>query len=89
VVITLKNDALVWWNNLHDYGKPQNWTDVKTLMRQQFVSMDDSKNNLSNSTDIMPSNKSDLPLLQENCLVVSCDKEELYDDNTIISMPQI
>jgi hypothetical protein len=89
VVITLKNDALVWWNNLHDYGKPQNWTDVKTLMRQQFVSMDDSKNNLSNSTDIMPSNKSDLPLLQENCLVVSCDKEELYDDNTIISIPQI
>jgi hypothetical protein len=55
---TLTNDALVWWNNLHDYQKPQTWTSMKSLMRQQFVSMDDSKNNLSNSTDIMPSDKS-------------------------------
>jgi hypothetical protein len=30
-----------------------------------------------------------LPLLQEDCLVVPCDKEELCDDNTIISMPQL
>jgi hypothetical protein len=62
---------------------------VKALMRQQFLSMDDTKNNLSNSTDIMPSDKSELPLLQEDCLVVSCDKEELCDDNTIIFMPQL
>jgi hypothetical protein len=33
---------------------------VKTLLRQQFVSMDDIKNNLSNSTDIMLSDKSEL-----------------------------
>jgi hypothetical protein len=60
---TLTNDTLVWWNNLHDYEKPQTWTDVKALMRQQFVSMDDTENNLSNSIDIMPSDKSELPLL--------------------------
>jgi hypothetical protein len=30
-----------------------------------------------------------LPLLQEDYLVVPCDKEELCDDNTIISMPQL
>jgi hypothetical protein len=89
VANTLTNDVLVWWNNLHDYEKPQTWTDVKALMRQQFVSMDDTKNNLSNSTDIMPSDKSELPLLQEDCLVVPCDKEELCDDNTTISMPQL
>jgi hypothetical protein len=35
----------------------------------------------------MPLDKSELPLLQEDCLVVPCDKEELCDDNTIISMP--
>jgi hypothetical protein len=74
---------------LHDYEKPQTWTDVKALMRQQFVSIDDSKNNLSNSTNIMPSDKSELPLLQDNCFVVHCDKEELCEDNTIISMPQL
>jgi superoxide dismutase len=51
---TLTNHALVWWNNLHDYEKPQTWTDMKALMRQQFVSVDDTKNNLSNSTAIMP-----------------------------------
>jgi hypothetical protein len=73
---------------MHDYEKPQTWTDVKALMRQQFVSMDDTKT-LSNSTYIMPSDKSELPLLQENCLVVPCDKEELCDDNTIIFMPQL
>jgi hypothetical protein len=37
----------------------------------------------------MPLDKSELPLLQEDCLVVPCDKEELCDDNTIISMPQL
>jgi hypothetical protein len=37
----------------------------------------------------MLSDKSELPLLQEHCLVVPCDKEELCDDNTIISMPQL
>jgi hypothetical protein len=89
VASSLTNDALVWWNNLHDYEKPQNWTNVKALMRQQFVSMDDTKNNLSNSINIMPSDKSELPLLQEDCLVVPCDKEELCGDNTIISMPQL
>jgi hypothetical protein len=89
VASTLTNDVLVWWNNLHDYEKPQIWTDVKALMRHQFVSMDNSKNSLSNSTDIMPSDKFELPLLQEDCLVVPCDKEELCDDNTIISMPQL
>jgi hypothetical protein len=62
---------------------------VKALIRQQFVSMNDTKNNLSNSTDIMSSDKSELPLLQEDYLVVPCDKEELCDDNTIISMPQL
>jgi hypothetical protein len=89
VASTLTNDALVWWNNLHDYEKPQTWTDVKALMRQQFISMDDTKNTLSNFTDIMPSDESELPLLQEDCLVVPCDKGELCDDNTIISMPQL
>jgi hypothetical protein len=89
VASTLTNDALVWWNNLHDYEKLQTWTDVKALMRQQFLSMDDTKNNLSNSTHIMSLDKSELPLLQEDCLVVSCDKEELCGDSTIISMPQI
>jgi hypothetical protein len=89
VASTLTNDALVWWNNLHDYEKPKTWIDVKALMRQQFVSMDDSKNNLSKSTDTMPLDKSELPLLQEDCLVIPCDKEELCDDNTIISMPQL
>jgi hypothetical protein len=58
VASSLTNDGLVWWNNLHDYEKPQTWTAMKELMRQQFVSMDDSKNNLSNFTDIMPSDKS-------------------------------
>jgi hypothetical protein len=58
VASTLMNDALVWWNNLHDYEKPQTWTDVKALMRQQFISMDDTKNTLSNFTNIMPSDKS-------------------------------
>jgi hypothetical protein len=89
VASTLTNDALVWWNNLHDYEKPQTWNDVKSLTRQQFISIDDTKNNLSNSTDIMPSDKSDLPLLEEDCLVVPCDKEELCDDNTTISIPQL
>ena len=28
-------------------------------------------------------------MLQEDCLVVPCDKEELCDDNTTISMPQL
>jgi hypothetical protein len=60
---TLTNDALVWWNNLHDYEKLQTWTYMKALMRQQFVSIDDSKNNLNNSTDIMPLDKSELFLL--------------------------
>jgi hypothetical protein len=55
--------------------KPQTWTNVKALMRQQFVSMDDSKNNLSNSNDITPSDKSELPLLQEDYLVVPCVKK--------------
>jgi hypothetical protein len=50
--------------------------------------MDDTKNNLSNSCDIMPLTKFELSLLQEDCLVVPCDKEELCDDNTIIFMPQ-
>jgi hypothetical protein len=61
---TLTNRALIWWNNLHDYEKPQTWTDVKALIREQFVSMDDTKNNLSNSSLVMPSDKSKLPLLQ-------------------------
>jgi hypothetical protein len=43
---TLTNDALVWWNNLHDCEKPQTCTGVKALNIQQFVSIDDSKNNL-------------------------------------------
>jgi hypothetical protein len=34
---TLMNHALVWWNNLHDYDKPQICDDVKALMREQFV----------------------------------------------------
>jgi hypothetical protein len=89
VASTLTNDVLVWWNNLHDYQKPQTWTDMKALMREQFVSIDDTKNNLSNSTNVMPLDKSELPLLQEDCLVVPCDKKELCDDNTIISMPQL
>jgi hypothetical protein len=42
-----------------------------------------------NSTVVMPSDKYELPLLQEDCLVVPSDKEELCDDNTIISMPQL
>jgi hypothetical protein len=54
---TLTNDALVWWNNLHNYEKPQTWTNVQALMREQFVSMDDTKHNLSNSTDVVPSGK--------------------------------
>jgi hypothetical protein len=58
VASTLTNDALVWWKNLHDYEKPQTWIDVKTLMTEQFVSMDDTKNNLSNSTNVMPLDKS-------------------------------
>jgi hypothetical protein len=69
VASTLMNDVLVWWNNLHEYEKPQTWIDVKALMRQQFVSMDDSKNNLSNSTDIMPSDKSELLLLKRIVLL--------------------
>jgi hypothetical protein len=76
VTSILTNDALVWWNHLHDYERPQTWNDVKALMRQQFISMDDTNNNLSNSTDIMSSYKSELPLLQEDCLVVPYDKEE-------------
>jgi hypothetical protein len=36
----------------------------------------------------MPLDKSELPLFQEDCLV-PCDKEELCDDNIIISMPQL
>jgi hypothetical protein len=68
---------------LHYYEKPQTWTDVKALMREKIVSMDDTKNNLSNSVDVMPSDKSELPLLQEDCLVVPCDKEELSDDSYI------
>jgi hypothetical protein len=83
----ITNDLLVWRNNLHDYEKPQTWTDVKALMREQFVYIDDTKNNLSNSTDVMPLDKSELPLLQEDYLIVPCNKEELCDDNTIISMP--
>jgi hypothetical protein len=71
---------------LHDYEKPQTWTDVKALIRKQFVSMDDTKNESSNSIDVMPSDKSELPLLQEDCLV-PCDKEKLCDGNIIISMP--
>jgi hypothetical protein len=74
---------------LHEYEKPQACTDVKALMREQFVSMDDTKNNLSNSTNVMPLDKSELPLLQEDCLVVPCDKEDFCDDITIISMPQL
>jgi hypothetical protein len=30
-----------------------------------------------------------LPLSHDVCLIVPCDKEELCDDNTIISMPQL
>jgi hypothetical protein len=74
VASTLTDDALVLWNNLHDYEKLQTWTDVKALMREQFISMDDTKNNLSSSTKVMPSDKSELHLLQEDCLVVTCDK---------------
>jgi hypothetical protein len=33
--------------------------------------------------------KSEFPLLQEDCLVVPCDKEELCHDRTIIYMPQL
>jgi hypothetical protein len=51
--------------------------------------MDDSKNNLSNSTDIMRLDKFEIPLLQEDCHVFPCDKEESCDGNTIISMPQL
>jgi hypothetical protein len=34
VASTLMNDALVWWNNLHYYERPQTWTDVKALTRE-------------------------------------------------------
>jgi hypothetical protein len=74
VASTLTNDVLAWWNNLHDHEKPQTWTDVKALMRQQFVYMDDTKNNLSDSNDTMSSDKSELSLLKEDCLVVPCGK---------------
>jgi hypothetical protein len=50
--------------------------------------MDDTKNNLSNSINVMPWDKSKLSLQQEDFLVVPCDKE-LCDGNTIISMPQL
>jgi hypothetical protein len=87
VASTLVNDVLFWWNNLHDYEKLQTWTYVKALMREQFVYIDDTKNNLSSSTDVMHLDKSELPLLQEDCLIVPCNKEELCDDDTIIYMP--
>jgi hypothetical protein len=63
VASTLTNDVLVRCNNLHDYEKPQTWTDMKALMREQFVSIYDTKNNLSNSTDVMSLDKSELSLL--------------------------
>ena len=53
---------------------------MKALMREQFIYMDDTKNNLSNSNDVMPLDKSELPWLQEDCLVVPCDKEEWCDE---------
>jgi hypothetical protein len=31
---TLTNHALVWWNNLYDYEKPQTLTNVKAHMRE-------------------------------------------------------
>jgi hypothetical protein len=43
VASTLTNDALVWWINLHGYKKPQTWTDMRALVREQFISMDDTK----------------------------------------------
>jgi hypothetical protein len=70
VASTLTNDALLWWKNLHDYEKPQTWTDVKSLMREQFVSMDDTKNNLSDSTKVIPSDKSGLPLCYKRIVLL-------------------
>jgi hypothetical protein len=54
----LTHSVLFWWESLTSSDKPQTWIDVKALMRQQFDSMDDTINNLSNSTDIIPSDKS-------------------------------
>jgi hypothetical protein len=78
VASTLTNHASVWWNNLHDYDKPKTWADMKALMREQFVS----------SHDIMPSNKSELPLLHDDCTIDSCDNKELSDDSSITYMLQ-
>jgi hypothetical protein len=64
---------------LHDYDKPQTWADMKALMREQFVS----------SHDVMTSNKSELPLLHDDCTTDSCDNIELSDDSSITYMPQL
>jgi hypothetical protein len=45
------------------------------LTREQSKKIDDIKDNLSNSNDVMPSNKSELPLLQDDCTVDSFDKK--------------
>jgi hypothetical protein len=79
VASTSTNHALVWWNNLHDYDKQQTWANIKALIREQFVS----------SHDVMPSNKSELPLLHNDCTTDSCNNKELSDDSFITYMPQL
>jgi hypothetical protein len=79
VASTLMNHALVWWNNLHNYDKQKMWADMKTRIREQFVS----------SHDVMYSNKSELPLLHDDCTTNFCDNKELSDGSSITYMPQL
>ena len=37
VISVLMNDALTWWNNLHNDDKPYIWDDMKLVMREQFI----------------------------------------------------
>jgi hypothetical protein len=46
---------------------------MKTLMREHFVS----------SHYVIPSNKSKLPLLHDDCTINSCVNKELSDDSSI------
>jgi hypothetical protein len=53
--------------------KPKTWADMKTLMREHFVS----------SHDVIASNNSELPLLHDDCTTDSCDNKESSDDSSI------
>jgi hypothetical protein len=75
----LTHSTLSWWESLTPSDKPQNWANMKMLMRDRFVS----------SNDVMPSNKLELPLLHDDCTSNSCDKKELCDDSSITYMPQL